>query len=111
MGTVIESAVVIGRPVEDVFGFLLDLERSMPLVDPDVESVERAPPGPLGAGTTYQVRRASLAPFAWAGQRVAIRYTAVDPNRRIEFEAKLGPIAPSASFNFEPANGGTRLTF
>jgi len=107
----IEAMVVIERPVEEVFGFLLDLERNMRSVEPDVESVDRTPEGPIGAGTTYHVRRTSRAPYSLGRRRYTLRYTAVEPNRKIEFEARFGPIAPAGSLTFEPANEGTRVTF
>ena len=111
MGTVVESMVVIERPVTDVFEFLLDLERSMPLVETDVESVVRTPQGPIGAGTIYRMRRTSRATFGLGRRRGSLRYTAVEPSRKIEFEARFGPIAPAGSLTFEPANEGTRVTF
>jgi hypothetical protein len=40
-----------------------------------------------------------------------VRYTAVEPERNIEFEAMVGPITPTARLTFEQANGGTKVTF
>jgi len=106
MGARMESMVVIERPVEEVFGFVLDLEKSLRLVDPDVESVKKTPEGPIGAGTTFWLRR-----DARGRRREFTRYTAVEPNRKIEFKARFGPVAPTGSLTFEQANGGTRVTF
>jgi len=39
------------------------------------------------------------------------RFTAIDPNRRIEFEAEIGPMRPKCDLTFEQTNGGTRVTF
>lgn len=101
-----ESTVVIERPVEEVFGLVLDLEKIIRSADPDVESVEKTPEGPIGAGTTFWLRR-----NAPGRHREFTRYTAVEPNRKIEFEARFGPVAPTGSLTFEQANGGTRVTF
>ena len=102
----IESMVVIERPVEEVFEFLLDLEKIIRTVDPNVESVERTPPGQIGPGTTFRVQRTTRGRAA-----EVTRYMAVEPDRKIEFEARVGPVAPTGSLTFEPANGGTRVTF
>jgi uncharacterized protein YndB with AHSA1/START domain len=106
MGAMIESVVVIERPVGEVFEFLLDLEKTIRSVDPDVESVEKTPEGPIGAGTTFRVRRRAR---GRAGEFT--RYTAIEPNRKIEFEARFGPVAPTGSLTFEQANAGTKVTF
>jgi hypothetical protein len=44
-------------------------------------------------------------------REATVRYTAVEPNRNIEFEAMVGPISPTARLTFEQANGGTKVTF
>ena len=45
-----ESAIEIKRPVEAVYGFFLDLERSVIATDPTVECVVKTTDGPLGPG-------------------------------------------------------------
>ena len=40
-----------------------------------------------------------------------MRYTTVEPNRKIEFEAMVGPISPTARLTFEQANGATKVIF
>jgi hypothetical protein len=44
-------------------------------------------------------------------REATVRYTTVEPNRYIEFEAMVGPITPTARLTFEQANGGTKVTF
>ena len=44
-------------------------------------------------------------------REATVRYTTVEPNRKIEFEAMAGPISPTASLTFEQANGATKVTF
>ena len=48
MGTQLESAVTITCPVEEVFGYFLDLDHNAS--DPGVESVSRTPAGPTARG-------------------------------------------------------------
>lgn len=35
----------------------------------------------------------------------------MEPNRKIEFEAKIGPMRPKCDLTFEGSDGGTRVTF
>lgn len=103
----IESTVTIARPVEDVFRFVLALEENAPKMDPGVESVVKTSHGPTGAGTTFRFRQKML------GRRreTTTRFISVEPNREIEFEARLGPIEPKAVLTFEQTDEGTRVTF
>ena len=103
-----ESVVIIERPVEEVFGFVVDLS-NIPSTDPSVQSVEKTSEGPIDEGTTFLMRQ--KAPPLGKVREASVRYTAVEPNRKIEFESMVGPISPTASLTFEQANGGTRVTF
>ena len=103
-----ESTVIIERPVEEVFGFVLDLT-NIPSTDPSVRSVEKTSEGTIEAGTTFLMRQE--APPVGKVREATVRYTAVEPNRNIEFEATVGPITPTARLTFEHANGGTKVTF
>src|SRR5215218_10296086 len=103
-----ESTVIIERPVEEVFGFVLDLT-NIPFTDPSVRSVEKTSEGPIDAGSTFLMRQE--APPVGKVREATVRYTAVEPNRNIEFEAMVGPITPTARLTFEQANGGTKVTF
>src|SRR5215203_1741512 len=106
--TTMESKVIIERPVEEVFGFVLDLT-NIPSTDPSVRSVEKISEGPIEAGSTFLMRQE--APPVGKVREATVRYTAVEPNRNIEFEAIVGPITPTAKLSFEQANGATKVTF
>jgi Polyketide cyclase / dehydrase and lipid transport len=107
VGASIHDTVLISRPVEEVFRYVLDLETSIDAFDPDVESVERTPTGPIAAGTRFALRQTIL-----GGRLTAhVLYTRVEPDRTIEFEASLGPLATSAVMAFEEVASGTMLTF
>lgn len=101
------SVIQIKRPVDAVYGFFLDLERSIVRTDPTVESVVKTTEGPLGAGTTFLLRQ----PVMGKVREQTMRITAVDPNRRIDMEAAFGPVRPRFSLAFEPTASGTRVTF
>ena len=44
-------------------------------------------------------------------REASVRYTAVEPNRKIEFEARVGPNSSTARLTFKPVDGGTRVRF
>ncbi len=102
-----ESTVTIARPVEQVFRFFLDLEENAPRTDPGVESVVKTPAGPTGPGTTFRFRQQNLGKL----RETTTTFTAVEPERKIEFDAEIGPMRPKCSLTFEPADSGTRVTF
>jgi uncharacterized protein YndB with AHSA1/START domain len=97
----IRSATTIARPVDDVFQFLLELDQHP--TDPGVESAVKSPNGPTGPGTTLRFTHAK-------GRQTTMRFTAVEPGRRIGFEGNVGPLKPVGDFNFAPKDGQTRLT-
>ena len=39
------------------------------------------------------------------------RFTAVESNRKIEFEAEIGPMRPKCNLTFEQTDAGTSVTF
>ena len=40
-----------------------------------------------------------------------MRFTAIVPNEKIEFEAEIGPMRPNCAFIFDQAHAGTSVTF
>jgi hypothetical protein len=102
-----ESTVTIARPVEEVFDFFLALDENAPKVDPSAGSVVKSPEGPAGPGTTFRFRQQTPGKV----RETTTRFTGVEPNKKIEFEAEIGPMRPKASLTFEQADGGTRVTF
>ena len=90
------SMVTIARPVEEVFGFFLALDENVPRTDPTVESVVKDPAGPTRAGTTFRFRQHSLG----KQRETTTRFTKIDPDQAIEFEARIGPMRPKCSLTF-----------
>src|SRR5215218_5912650 len=80
-----ESTVDIARPVQEVFAFFLALDETAPKVDPGT-SVVRTPSGPIGPGTTFRFRQQNQGKV----RESVTRYTAIEPNRKIAFEAEIG---------------------
>jgi hypothetical protein len=102
-----ESTVTIARPVAEVFGSVLALDEIARKIDPSLESVIKTPEGPPGPGTTFRLRQHNLGKM----RETVTRFTVVEPNRRIEFEAAIGPMRPKCDLTFEAIDRGTRITF
>jgi carbon monoxide dehydrogenase subunit G len=98
-------SVTIARPIDEVFAFVLDGEKC-PQWRPGVLDIKRVSGD--GVGTRYA--QGVKGPM---GRRIAADYeiTALDPNRSIEFQTVTGPARPHGRYDFEPADGGTRLMF
>jgi hypothetical protein len=101
------AAATIAKPVGEVFRFFLDLDQNVPKTDPSIESVVKTPEGPTGPGTTFRFRQGP------SGKRreTVTRFTAVVAERRIEFEATIGPLRPRCLLTFEQVGEGTRVEF
>jgi hypothetical protein len=101
-----ESTVTIARPVEEGFRFFLDLDRNARKADPNVESVTKTPEGPTRPGTTFLFRQRALG----AMRETATTFVSIEPNRRIEIDARLGPLRPKGAIGFDQTNLGTTVT-
>jgi len=101
----IDSTISIARPVHEVFGYFVDLDRYAPETDGRVESVTKEPTGPTGPGTTFRFRQKAFGKV----RETRTRFTSVEPDARIAFEGELGPLRPKGTFTFEATDGGTRL--
>jgi len=99
----VESTVTIARPVEEVFRFFLELDKNASKTDPNVESVVKTPEGPTGPGTTFRFRQKVLGRM----RDTTTTFISVEPNRKIEMEARLGPLRPKGAITFHQANRGT----
>jgi uncharacterized protein YndB with AHSA1/START domain len=99
------NTVQIARPAADVFAFLADgttnTQWRAGVTDISLKSGS-------GDGAVYE--QGVKGPF---GRRVPADYeiTAYEPDRHIGFRAIAGPVRPEGSYELEPSDGGTRLTF
>ena len=100
MGNV-HSQVTISRPADAVYEFLLDLDRNAS--DPGTVSVDKEPAGPTVPGTTFRFHHDQA-------RETSMVYTALEPNRRIEFERHVGPLRPKGAFVITGDAGGTELS-
>lgn len=103
-----KTSVTIERPVGEVFAFLLNPKESAPRMDPGGGGlVLMSPEGLPGPGTTFTFRQKVFGRMT----ETKTRLTRVDPDRRIEFEAEIGPMRPHGTLSFENLGGQTSVTF
>jgi uncharacterized membrane protein len=99
------NTVTIARAPADVFAFLADGTNGPKwrsgVLDVSLKSGH-------GHGAVYQ--QGVKGPF---GRRVSADYeiTEHEPGRRLAFRAVSGPVRPEGSYELEPVEGGTRVTF
>ena len=75
------------------------------MTDPNVESVVKTPEGPTRPGTTFRFRQKALGKV----RETTTTFISLEPNRRIEMEARLGPLRPKGTITLDQANGGTTV--
>jgi uncharacterized protein YndB with AHSA1/START domain len=102
----IKSTVTIARPPEEVYNYFLTLDENVPQTNPEVEWMVKTPDGPTQVGTTLRSRGKSLGRV----RETTMRFTAIVPNEKIQFEAEVGPMRPRCEFTFDQTDGGTRVT-
>ena len=94
----VDATVTIARPVESVYQHFLDLDKTAS--DPSTVAVTKEPPGPTAPGTLFRFDHGK-------GRTSTMRFTALEPNRRISVESDVGPAKPTGCLLFEPVDAGT----
>jgi hypothetical protein len=99
-----ENTVMIGRPIEEVFGFLADFE-NIPRWNYAIVETRKVSKGPVGVGTIYrQVRSVP------SRSEERFEVTAYDPPRQLEIQGQLGPFPSRLSYALDAVPEGTRVT-
>jgi len=101
----VQVSLVINRPLEEVFGFLSDLENNLKWRSGMIEA-KKISEGPIGVGTTYRMINNFFGRKV-EGEAVVTEY---ELNRKYTTMNKSGlPIKTQRTF--EPVMEGTRVTF
>jgi len=100
-----EKSIVIHRPIEEVFNYVSD-QRNTPQWQSGLMEVRRTTEGPLGVGTKHTFVRN----FMGRRMEASNEYVAYEPNKLITFKTTSGPVRLEASYLFEPAADGTKVT-
>ena len=100
-----ELSIVINRPIEEVFGFLANLENDIKWRSEWVETKNTSGGAP-GVGATYCLTGEFL------GRRVPTIYEVIEyePNRSAAWKTVSGPLPLKFQRTFEHGEGGTRFT-
>ena len=95
-------AVLISRPVDEVFAFVEDA-RNRPRWDDSVDSEELTSPEPIGVGSTVRTKLRSM------GKDYVYTWEIVEhePPHRMKVESTSGPFPTTLDFRFDGRDGGT----
>jgi carbon monoxide dehydrogenase subunit G len=98
------NTVTIDRRPQEVFRFVSDLE-NVPKWNYAIIATRKTSDGPVDVGTTY--RQVRSAPTRSEEQ---LRVTEFESGRRFAVQGDLGPFVGTLTYEFEDADGRTRLT-
>jgi ribosome-associated toxin RatA of RatAB toxin-antitoxin module len=96
---------VIGRPVEDVFAVIRDVDRT-PLWIPGLSEVHITSDGPLEAGSTLVYQGT----FLGRGYTSPVLCTGLTENKQYATRTTAGPFYLETDITLEPVAEGTRIT-
>jgi uncharacterized protein YndB with AHSA1/START domain len=97
--------VTINRPIEEVFAYVTDTSND-PAWHTDILEARKTSEGPVGVGTRWHSRFKPAMGISEGDMEVV----AFEPNRREVLRGVIGPMEPTLTYLFEPADGGTRFT-
>ena len=99
------NTITIARPAGDVFAFLANAENDKQWRGGVIEMTRL---GGQGVGTTY--RQIVAGP---GGRRIDadVEITEFLPDQRIAFRTTKGPVRPTGSYDLQPSDRGTVVTF
>lgn len=99
------DSVTIDRPVVEVFAYVTDTSND-PAWHTDILEARKTSEGPIGTGTTWHTR---FKPSMGVSEG-DIEVVAFEPSRMEVMKGVVGPMQPTLTYLFEPADGGTRFT-
>jgi carbon monoxide dehydrogenase subunit G len=102
---VIETSIVISRPVEAVYSFVTNLD-NMKLLQQGIKAINLN--GPFGVGTRYTVKTEVMGREFSAENEIV----ALEPNKKFAVKTLASPPASpvTTTYLLEPSGGGTKLT-
>jgi carbon monoxide dehydrogenase subunit G len=100
----IEGAILIGRPVEEVFDFVAD-PRNEPSFNPAMTSIELLTPLPLGVGTRFRAR------MGRAGTPMLVELTEFNRPHRLGSRTTSPMMHTSGALTFAADGGRTVMSW
>ncbi len=101
----VERSVVIGKPVDEVFAFLTDVDK-LPLWVSEMVATRRTSDGPLAVGSTWHGVATIMGRPVESGHLV----TAFEPDRRYAYQTTTSPLPGKLDYRFEAIPEGTRVS-
>lgn len=100
----IKGAVVINRPVEEVFDFVADA-RNEPRYNPRIRRAEKVSDGPIGPGTRFRTETTSMGRTT----EMIIEIIEYQRPRRLVSTTRLSAMDIHGTLTFDPVDSGTRM--
>ncbi len=100
-----EHSVVINRSIEEVFAFLIDVEK-WPQWRAEAVEVKKPSEGPVGVGTTFS----GVGRFLGRRLENINEVTQCEPNRKFGFKTTSGHVSMQFTDTFESVKGGTKIS-
>jgi hypothetical protein len=100
----IGGAILIGRPVEEVFDFVAD-SRNEPSFNPAMAGVELLTPLPIGRGTRFRAR------MGRAGTQMLVELTEFDRPHRLGSRTTSSMMQTSGALTFAADGDGTIMSW
>jgi uncharacterized membrane protein len=101
----VEASVVIGKPVEEVFAYVMDVG-NWPKWNAYLPSVEQTSEGPVGVGTTFR----GSSQFLGRSMEWTSEVTGYEENSKMAQVITSGPMSMQQTMLFEAVEGGTKFT-
>lgn len=100
----VETTITINRPVEEVMGFLTNIE-NLPTWAENIVEARQTSRGPVGRGTTCRIVSEIM------DRRLSHDFavTEFSPGERYAARSTDGPFPMSLAYDIEPCEGGSRL--
>ena len=100
----IAGDIIIDRPVEEVFDFVVD-ERNEPLYNPELLRSEKLTDGPIGVGTKFRASHRQ----GKGTVEMAVEVTGCDRPRRMASRTTMPWSEINGELTFEPVGTSTRM--
>ena len=101
-----EKSVLINRPQQEVFEFVMNLEND-PKWQASIVSVKKISDGPIGAGSTFRYETK----FLGRKSETEIQLTSYEPPNGASVKAINGPVPFENTYKFESKGDGTKMSF
>jgi ligand-binding SRPBCC domain-containing protein len=101
-----ETTLVVNRPITEVWTYFED-PTNVPEWQGSVAEMHKNTDGPVGVGT----RMTEVRNFLGKRMESTLEVTGYEPERKFDLQVIKGPIPFKIRHDFEPVDGGTRISF